>query len=84
MHFLNVSDGSWINHTYYSNNCDHRERCELWCFLESSPCQFIVYTGTVCYLGSIRKQGSTVDNIATITQQDVWFSKGKFPNKLPF
>lgn len=78
MYLLNNSNASWVKYIYYENQCDSRDRCELWCYLESTPCQFIVYTELVCHLGTTGKENDSLVSLQTTTQQDIWLNKSKF------
>ncbi|TRY68316.1 hypothetical protein TCAL_08073 [Tigriopus californicus] len=80
MVFLNDSSSTWMHHIYYSSICDLRERCELWCFLERSPCQFMVYTGSICYLGSTEQESQMVNNSSMAPTQKVWLTKKGIEN----
>ncbi|TRY68998.1 hypothetical protein TCAL_08066 [Tigriopus californicus] len=72
---LNEGNPSWTNHVYYSKACNLMERCELWCSLESSPCQFLVYTGLWCYLGTTNVQNAPVNHTHEIAAPDIWINK---------
>ncbi|XP_059090607.1 uncharacterized protein LOC131886331 isoform X1 [Tigriopus californicus] len=80
MELLNVTSSFWMDHIYYFSTCDLKDRCELWCFLERSPCQYVVFNGSICFMGSTERESLLVKNISTVPQQNVWLTKKGIEN----